>query len=56
MSKGNKMNNDELKNILDEHKAYINSFGEKRSIANLPDHTFIIKGEIYPIIITNGEN
>ncbi|MFS1538856.1 MAG: hypothetical protein ACL7BU_09355 [Candidatus Phlomobacter fragariae] len=54
------MNDKELKNMLDEHKVYINSFGEKRSIANLwkadlPDHTFIITAKIYLIIITNGE-
>ncbi|MFS1538463.1 MAG: hypothetical protein ACL7BU_06905 [Candidatus Phlomobacter fragariae] len=45
------MNDEELKNILDEYKVYIDSYGEKGSRANLweaplPNHT---------IIITNGE-
>lgn len=64
------MNNDELRKILDEHKVYVESFGENGSKANLwgadlwkanlwganlPEHTFAIVGEIYPITITNGE-
>ena len=74
------MNIYELRKILDEHKVYIESFGENgakanlrgvdlrgvdlygvdlRGVdlrgANLPDHTYVIMGEKYPITITNGE-
>ena len=64
------MNTDELRKILDEHKVYVESFGERGSRANLrdanlrganlrganlPDHTYVIMGEKYPITITNGE-
>ncbi|NIA76305.1 pentapeptide repeat-containing protein [Providencia rettgeri] len=94
------MNTDELRKILDEHKVYVESFGESGSKANLrganlrdanlrgadligadlrgadlrgadlrgadligadligadlPDHTYVIMGEKYPITITNGE-
>ncbi|PAV01247.1 hypothetical protein CBG25_17760 [Arsenophonus sp. ENCA] len=74
------MNNDELRKILEAHKVWVDSMGEKGRKANLsganlrgadlrganlrganlrgadlPDHTFVIMGEIYPITITNGE-
>ncbi|MGG4607017.1 pentapeptide repeat-containing protein [Providencia sp. Me31A] len=104
------MNTDELRKILDEHKVYVESFGESGSKADLrganlrgadlrgadlrganlrgadlrgadlrdadlrgadlrgadlrgaglrgaglPDHTYVIMGEKYPITITNGE-
>ncbi|MFS1539989.1 MAG: pentapeptide repeat-containing protein [Candidatus Phlomobacter fragariae] len=64
------MNDEELKNILDEPKVYIDSSGEEGSRvdlqganlrgadlweAHLPDHALIITGESYSIIITNGE-
>ncbi|WP_334469916.1 hypothetical protein [Arsenophonus sp. PmNCSU2021_1] len=54
------MNNDELRKILDEHKVWVESLGKKGRKANLiganlPEHTFVIMGETYPIIITNGD-